>query len=169
MSPNKKRLYIAVYPSGISNDEERRYHWGFLIGPKAEGNGAPGIRCHVKNSSGDWEYERVKVKDVKFTTTLLARILVAKIEDEQRLTALFRRLPVVQNDPSWRCRTWVANALVEIEKDGKCVGTAELDWQKIEAFARRYVSGKTIGGRYERDLWKPRPTWDLLEDKETLP
>lgn len=101
----------------------------------------------------------------------MARILVAKIEDEQRLIALFRLLPVVQGDSNWRCRTWVASALAEIAKDGKCVGTAELNWQKIESFARQYVGDKTASGRYQSvaDILKPKPTWDMLENKESVP
>ena len=109
--------------------------------------------------------------NVRRTNSLLARILIAKIEDEKRLIALFRRLPLVQGDPDWRCRTWIATALVEIAKDGKCVGTAELDWQKIEAIARQYVGDKTACGRYlsVADLERPKPTWDLLENKESVP
>jgi hypothetical protein len=67
MVANKKRLYIALYPCGVVNNEERRwlnpsaclypplmasyrYHWGFLIGPKVEEKQqAPGMRYHVKN------------------------------------------------------------------------------------------------------------------------
>lgn len=142
-----------------------------MIGPKAESKYiVPGVRYHVKNSLGTWAYDEASVRNVRTTNALLARILVAKIEDEQRLIALFRRLPVVQDDPNWRCRTWVASALAEIAKDGKCVGTAELDWQKIETFARQYVGDKTVNGRYQsaEDLLKPKPTWDMLRNKESV-
>lgn len=96
---------------------------------------------------------------------------MAKIEDEQRLITLLGRLPVVQSDPSWRCRTWVASALAEIIKDGKCVGTAELNWPKIEAVARQDVADKTASGRYgsDADMTKPKPTWDMIENKESIP
>lgn len=149
-----------------------RYHWGFLIGPKAERSDViPGARYHVKNFPLGWTYEEIPLENVRATNSLLARILIAKIEDEQRLIALFRRLPVLQDDPNWRCRTWIASALVEIAKDGKCVGTAELNWQKIEAVARQYVDHKTASGRYRSaaDLMKPKPTWDMLENKESVP
>lgn len=77
----------------------------------------------------------------------------------------------MQGDVSWRCRTWVASALAEIAKDGKCVGTAELDWEKIEAFARQYVRDKTASGRYmsAADILAPKPTWDMLEHTERVP
>lgn len=93
-------------------------------------------------------YEQNSENDVRNATSLLARILIAKIEDEQRLTDILRGLQVVQGDPSWRCRTWIAGALAKIAKDGKCVGTAELDWEKIEPFTRQYVGKKTADGPY---------------------
>ncbi|KAJ5948186.1 hypothetical protein N7466_001201 [Penicillium verhagenii] len=171
MPSNKKRLYIALYPSGTVNNEERKYHWAFLIGPKEERNDVvPGKHCHVKNSPFGWVYEGVKIKNVRNTDNLLARIVIAKVEDEERLLNLFRHLPVVQGNPEWRCRTWIASALAEIAKDGECVGTAELDWEKIEAIAREYVGEKTAGGRYESaaDIMQPKPTWDMLENKESV-
>lgn len=131
----------------------------------------PGTRYHVKNSPLGWEYEEVPLDNVRSTNSLLARILIAKIEDEDRLVTLLRRLPVVQGNPNWRCRSWVASALTEIKRDGLCVGTAELDWRKIEASSRRYVAGKAACGRYGSgtDMLKPKPTWDMISDKEIVP
>jgi hypothetical protein len=56
-------------------------------------------------------------------------------------------------------------------RDVKALGTSELNWQKIEATAREYVSEKTAGGRYQNlaDMLKPKPTWDMLENKEIIP
>ncbi|RMZ80304.1 hypothetical protein DV738_g2803, partial [Chaetothyriales sp. CBS 135597] len=152
-------------------NSRKEYHWAFLIGPKAEHHEpVAGKRYHVKNSASGWTYEEVEVNDVRSTISLLVRIRIAKITDERRLVALLRRLPVVQDDPSWRCRTWVANALAEIARDGKCVGTAELDWSRIEAAARGYVADKAASGRYESgaDMTKPKPTWDMVENKEIV-
>ena len=41
----------------------RRYHWGFLIGPKVENQDAvPGTRHHVKNAIGrGWVYEEAEL------------------------------------------------------------------------------------------------------------
>ncbi|KAL4965893.1 uncharacterized protein BDV14DRAFT_52332 [Aspergillus stella-maris] len=107
-------------------------------------------RYHVKNTPiKGWEYQEVDLADVRTTTTLLARVLVAKIENEERLISINRSIPIIQNDPNWRCRTWLANALEAIAKDGKAVGTSKLDWRKIEPTARRYVADKTSAGRYK--------------------
>ena len=58
-----------------------------------------------------WEYEEVPLANVQSTNSLLARIVVAKIEDEPRLIQILQTTPVVQNDPTWRCRSWVADVL----------------------------------------------------------
>ncbi|KAM4065194.1 hypothetical protein HRG_004469 [Hirsutella rhossiliensis] len=173
MVSNKKRLYVALYPSGVVNNEERRYHWGFLVGPKIENRQqVPGMRYHVRNLPiQGWAYEQVRLDNVRSTNNLLARIAIAKVEDEERLVRILREIPIVQNDPSWRCRTWVSNALVGIAKDGQAVGTAQLDWAQIETLAREYVAGKTVSGRYSvaEDMANPKPTWDMLERRETVP
>ncbi|KAF2183004.1 hypothetical protein K469DRAFT_728319 [Zopfia rhizophila CBS 207.26] len=144
MAAKKKCLYIALYPSGVVGNEESRYHWAFLIGPKAEkGVDVPSVRYHVKNNPiSGWTYEEKSVSDVRSTNTLLVRIVIAKVENEQRLINPLRNLPV-NSDSNWRCRSWVGQALVEIAKDGECV--------KAE------------------DMLKPKPTYDLLEGKETVP
>lgn len=132
----------------------------------------PGMRYHVKNRPVEgWVYEEVSLTDVRSTNSLLARILIAKVEDEERLVKIFRNTPIVQNDPNWRCRTWVANALELIAKDGKAVGTSQLDWKTIEATAREYVGKKTTSGRYKKveDLTGPKPTYDMLEGVEIVP
>lgn len=148
-----------------------RYPWAFLIGPKREtATEVPGVRYHVTNPAHvGWQYEKANLTNVRMTNNLLARIAIAKIEDVERLDAILKNVPVVQNDSNWRCRTWIASALAEIEKDGKVVGTAVLDWNKIEKTARRYVAQKTAAGRYldVKEIEKSRPTWSMLEDKET--
>ena len=144
-----------------------------MIGPKAEHKDqTPGRRLHVKNTPVEgWKYEEVPLENVQSTTNLLARILIAKIEDEGRLVGLIRSTPIIQNDPGWRCRNWISTALETIAKDGKSIGTAKLYWATIETTARQYVADKAAGGRYQNmaDMQKPRPTWDMLEGKEILP
>ncbi|CVK85343.1 uncharacterized protein FPRN_06780 [Fusarium proliferatum] len=81
----------------------------------------------------------MSLPNVRSTTRLLARIMIAKIEDEDRIVEIIRNTPVVQNDPNWQCRTWVADVLSRTAQDGGAVGTAELDWAKIEPVAREYV------------------------------
>ncbi|KND87356.1 hypothetical protein TOPH_07988 [Tolypocladium ophioglossoides CBS 100239] len=173
MASNKKRLYVALYPSGTVGSEERRYHWAFLIGPRVEsGTAAAGTRYHVKNFPGSsWVYEELAARDVRWTNNLLARIVVAKIKDEGRLNDIIRNTPLAQGDDNWRCRSWVADVLARLERDGQAVGTAKLDWGEIEAKARAYVADKNAAGRYSttEELMKPKPMWDLLEGREIVP
>ena len=60
--------------------------------------------------------------------------------------------------------------LSSLQKDGKAVGTSQLDWAKIEALAREYVAKKMAAGRYLKaeEMLLPKPTWDMLEEKEII-
>lgn len=61
----------------------------------------PGMRYHVKSHPIQvWKYEEVPLQNVQSTNNLLARILIAKIENEERLVNIFRSIPVIQNDPN---------------------------------------------------------------------
>jgi hypothetical protein len=100
---------------------------------------------------------------------LLARIVIAKIKNEEQLVNLHRTIPVVSHDKNWRYRTWIRSALDELE-DNHALGTSMLDWETIEEFARRYVGDKTRSGRYqtEQDILAPKPMFDMLEGKEKM-
>lgn len=52
-------------------------------------------------------------------------------------------------------------------EDGTAVGTAQLDWDKIEPLARDYVAKKTAAGRYTTaaDMTLPKPTWEIPSPK----
>lgn len=130
------------------------------------------MKLHVKNPPLEgWQYEEKELKNVRNTVDLLVRILIAKIEDDELLLKIIRETPVVQGDPEWRCRTWIADALGRMAKDPKAVGTTKLDWRTIETMARRYAAEKIAAGCFSSgaDLSKPKPTWDLLQDKEIVP
>jgi hypothetical protein len=143
-----------------------------LVGPKSEDGKkpVPGMRYHVTNNPrSQWSYEGIEVDNIKNATNLLARVLIAKIEDHERLENIFRSIPVIQNDPAWRCRTWIESALSGIANDGNAVGTSVLDWKRIETTAREYVAGKIADGRYQSgaDI-TTKPTWDMLENRELV-
>jgi hypothetical protein len=130
------------------------------------------VQYHVKNPVGrGWVYEELELRDVRTMNPLLARILIAKIVDERRLVEVIRTTPLVQDDEEWRCRSWIAQVLERLAGERGVVGRAELSWVKIEALARDYVGRKTAGGRYgsEADPKMPKPTWDMLLGKETVP
>lgn len=129
------------------------------------------MRYHVKNPPiQGWQFEEAQVQNMRNPDNLLVRILIAKVKDEARLAEIFRNVPVVQDDPSWRCRTWVRNALEAINQDGRAVGTSILDWGQIETVARQYAGDKTEAGRFRDSslLQQPKPTWDMLQERETV-
>ncbi|KAF2207314.1 hypothetical protein CERZMDRAFT_115308 [Cercospora zeae-maydis SCOH1-5] len=159
----QRRLHVALYLSGVVDDAERQYHWAFLVGPKVEKeDDVPGMRYHVKNTIVDgevrWVYEELDIRNVRMTNTLLARFAIAKVQDEKRLVEILRSIPVIQENPSWRCRTLA-------------VGTAVLDWQKIEPAARKFVEGKKAAGRHNdvNQMQQARPTFDLIQGREVSP
>ncbi|OAG38276.1 hypothetical protein AYO21_07502 [Fonsecaea monophora] len=157
-----------------------RYHWAFLIGPKKEKSAreVPGVRCHVKNVPKPtphgravvWTYEELKLCNVRTTSNLLIRVVIGKVVDMERLLDTIRNVPLVQNDRMWRCCTWCADVLAALERDGQALGTAVLDWKRIQKVARHYAGEKTAQGRFDagHSMDKPKPTWDMLKDKETV-
>lgn len=73
-----------------------RYHWGFLIRPKAERNDpVPGARYHVENPPSAGRTKKFLWRMSDPTKSLLARIIIGKIVDEQHPIASLRRLLVV--------------------------------------------------------------------------
>ena len=130
------------------------------------------MKYHVKNNPLKvWEYEEELLRNVKNATNLLGRIMIAKVEDDDRLVGIFRETPVVQGDPNWRCRSWIKDALGNLAADPRAVGTSNLDWDKIEEVGRSYIGNKTAEGRYgtAAQLDDPKPTWDLLSQTEVFP
>ncbi|GJN67470.1 hypothetical protein VFPFJ_00343 [Purpureocillium lilacinum] len=209
---NKKRLYVALYPSGVVGNEERRYHWALIMSPKVEekdGHPAEGTRFHVKNPPGSaWIYEEQPLPDPRVSANLLVRVLIAKVENEGRLRTLIRSTtltgiasasaPVQHSAASgvldhnyrpscssdgFRCRTWVADVFERLHADSReqlevngrsgallSIGTAVSDWRDVEDTARLYAARKAAEGRFESvELSiRPKPTWDMLKNKEVI-
>ncbi|KAI1383018.1 uncharacterized protein F4822DRAFT_89658 [Hypoxylon trugodes] len=170
---NKKRLYIALYPSPIAEDGLLKYHWSFLIGPKYEDKGeVPGTRYHVKKvpTTGKWMYEARPLQNIQGEIRLLARVLIAKVTDEQRLIKIFQDTPILDNNSKFNSLSWVIDAFSRISKNREAVGTAILDWKKVEDKTRTYVERKAAEGRYSigQDMTKPKPTWDMLAGAEII-
>jgi len=73
-----------------------------------------GTRYQIRNlptkgyKYGQWIYEPYLLSDVQESIDPLGRILTGKIEDEQRLATIIKSIPVVQHDPEYWCRPWVA-------------------------------------------------------------
>ncbi|KAL8407715.1 hypothetical protein RB594_006524 [Gaeumannomyces avenae] len=165
---DKQRLYLAVYPSGIQDDPELWFAYGFLIGPKKEyGSPVPGYvvepgQTKIGNTVIPiWRYGTVETQDVSARPYLLARILIAKITDFSRLTTLLRTVQLVQGgSPATMSMIWARQALNAIKHDGRCVGTSVLDWARVDESARKYADVK--GQLF------PKPTYCLITDRELV-
>ncbi|KAK8070766.1 hypothetical protein PG997_010969 [Apiospora hydei] len=131
------------------------YHWGFLIVPRQEkAKAVPGTHCHVKNSPRGWVYEKRAFTNTRSTASLLVRVVIAKITDKKRLLQILRQIP----------------GLEAIKQDGKCVGTTILDWSTIEPMVREYAAAKTTNRRFTTgNMFTPKPTFNILERRETNP
>ncbi|KAL8728434.1 MAG: hypothetical protein Q9166_005396 [cf. Caloplaca sp. 2 TL-2023] len=177
MPANKDRLYVALYARGGGSHREpgsdATYHWALMVGQKGDDGGSKGWRFHAKNPKGatDWIYEELELAKMQ-TGMLLARIVIAKITDFDRLKAAMRSVEIVQGDPSWTCIKWVENALTAIQADGKAVGTSVLDWVTVRNAGKKYVEEKKKVHRYkDSQRWdiNKSATFDLLEGKEIVP
>lgn len=118
--------------------------------------------------------ETNQLEDVRTTNQLLARLLVAKIEDEGELIKLLERVPVdppgweVRSGQKWTCKIWVRAALELIVANGKVVGTNILgDFEAIEKTAHWVVEEKLRERRYDPigAITQPKPTYCMLTKK----
>lgn len=103
---------------------------------------------------------------------LLVRLVVGKVRrrDRVKLAATLRKVPVLNNDPSFNCVAWVRNAL-EVLAEGKVARSANLDWNRIRQKALRYCLEKTVQHRFDGrgsfDLDRVA-TYDTLIGMETI-
>jgi hypothetical protein len=42
------------------------------------------------------------------------------------LQSVLRRVPIIEETPGWNCVAWVEEALQQLERDGKALGTSVL-------------------------------------------
>lgn len=193
LNMNKDRLYVAVYPTAKKGEEYVRshssiawlkiiisnptfsYHWAFIITCKANnGVGEEGYRHHARNIAViGWEYHTSILDDASSTLQLLARVLVAKVDDKKKLAEVFKNVEVKGSVAGWNCRAWAKAAWQAAVESGALSSNKKhthLTWAQIEEKTKEYVAEKKLEGRYGtgQDMNAPKPTFDMLQDKETL-
>lgn len=142
-----------------------------IVGPKKETPLSRGLLCQVNNGVGpwpDWQYEQRDIS-MKPSPRLLVRVTVAKIRNRRRLKAVLRDTPLRPEQEGWKCVEWVQEALRALDKDGSALGTSVSEWQTVRDWAMWYIDAKHRAGRFDR-YYDPdhAPTWDLLENTETV-
>ncbi|KAG6038541.1 hypothetical protein E4U41_004109 [Claviceps citrina] len=179
MSCNKTRLYIGLYVRGGSPKmagKEDTYHWALLSGPKREPkSGHQHTMYHVKAklviegepkvARSEWEYSA----ECDRTSMLLARIVIAKVCNLQRLERILQQVPLRPDKEGWNGVAWVREAIHLASLDADALGSRVADWDVIRDKAMWYVNQKKSSHRFDGlgqfDITKPA-TWDMLQDKE---
>lgn len=136
----------------------------------------PGL-CHkivleaVNPRAPQWFHYAIAMDDVRCSDTLLARILVGKIKRRNRLDQIINAMTPLENQPHHAAEAWMNAVLHALTMDRGVMGRSYLMWVQISAKAMEYVDEKTKSGRYEdlENQTHPRPTWDMLQDREIWP
>lgn len=93
-------------------------------------------------------YEENFLVDTRASRSLLARVLVGKIEDEARVIEIIRGVALVKNDIDWRCRDWMIAVLAALAADGQALGRSFMDWTIIEIVAECVIKCNVSDDRY---------------------
>lgn len=153
------------------------YHWALVVGPKIENGPARGQRYHVRNQmSGGWSFASNRLVDVRVTVQLLARVVIAKIEDEERVIEAIQSVPVdpiewdgqsCGREPRWTCRVWLLAALESIKNAEAMLGTNVLnDIDGVIETTKAFVAKQMANGRYDSHATEPKPVFNMMTGKE---
>ena len=135
-----------------------------------------GTRYHAKEfitgqGVSAWQFEE-RGTTLAATSMLLVRVMIAKVENKDRLNNIMRNTPVRQGVTGWNCVSWVQEALQSLEADKKVLGTGVTEWTKVRDAAMDYCQRKKDAHRFDGQgsyNMKKAATYDLVERKETIP
>lgn len=117
-----------------------------------------------------WVYEETPLAQCT-NQMLLARIVVGKIKDRQRLQGIFGKVPLRPDTEGWNCIGWAKEAFETAVTDEKALGTRVSDWSSVMNLAMKYVGDKRAKRRFDGrggyDV-KRLPTWDMLQERELV-
>ena len=101
--------------------------------------------------------------------------MIAKVTDVALVATILRNVPVPQDDPEWNCVFWIRDALKSLDGSKKALGTRQMDWKKVRDTALNFCEEKKASHRFDGKgkigSFDPAqaPTYDLLEERETIP
>ncbi|OJZ90772.1 hypothetical protein ASPFODRAFT_41214 [Aspergillus luchuensis CBS 106.47] len=202
-SSNKPRLYISLHARGGGirpkmPDKEDTYHWSLTILPKHKQHRSPkpkrmiaGTTYHARElptptGTGmvfKWTFEE---RSTALDTMVLARVLIGKVVDRERLVEILRGVPVggeeeEEGEEGWNCVSWVRGAVEAIKRDeddgNEVLGKGSvLEWRVVRdaamGFAGRkmgegwFRSSTSSSGGVEMGDGGRVAVWDLVEGKE---
>ncbi|KAI9452331.1 hypothetical protein HD554DRAFT_2179963 [Boletus coccyginus] len=175
MPSNKDRLYIGLYARGGAPKMpggEDKYHWALLTGPKVDNENVLGMRYHARedifDGTPEWRFEGVQARVIG-SSRLLVRVVIAKVQDKEKLSEILQQVPINAGQPGWNCVIWVEEALGRLSEDTEALGRRVLDWDKVRDTAMGYCKRKHDEHYFDgtRDVDpKKTPTYDLVSDRE---
>ena len=118
-----------------------------------------------------WIYEAVKVNP-NSDNWILVRVFLGEVRRVDIAERLFAEVPVIQDDSTFNCITWVQQALFRLNEDVKVGTRVPFDWDNIQNITLEYVNKKKQQGRFETgwDGDSSRvPTLDMMSSKEMFP
>jgi hypothetical protein len=176
---NKPRVYLALY---ARPKYPNTYHYALHVSPKLE-DPNPGTLCAMKyhsknilqNADGvvsiPWIYAAEPINP-NSDARLLVRVLLGKVTDQKRFEALMESVPVIQDDPSFRCVEWVQTAVEKLAGSDVVKCSGKLEWDTVKRTALDFVERKKKEGRFDVG-WKGNAglvaTYDLHLGKEIVP
>lgn len=105
------------------------------------------------------------------TQMVLVRILIAKIENTDKLAQLLRQIPIRQEQQGWNCVLWIKEALSQLEISKNIMGTSVIRWEAVRNAALSYCQQKKDEHRFDGTVKVGEsrvPTFDLIQGKETI-
>ncbi|KEY73343.1 hypothetical protein S7711_01457 [Stachybotrys chartarum IBT 7711] len=111
----------------------KTYHWGILVSPeKSTGRDCAAYHATDKsyldtttyrmvNPEMKWYFEAKENIDPELSTKLVGHLVIGKVPDKATaadIKALFNSvpLPVKNQNPQQSCKTWIANAILALQK-----------------------------------------------------
>lgn len=146
------------------------------MGPKDEKDKTEGVRFHARESvtqerGYEWFFEERAVTMMS-TQMILVRVLLAKIENKDKLVQILRQIPIRQGQEGWNCVFWVKEALENLERSKGVVGTSVIEWESVRDAALSYCQRKKdqhrFDGKGDFDMSRVA-TFDLTQEKEIVP
>lgn len=146
-----------------------------MMGPKVERPGTTHTtfqakECISESGKMSWRYDEDK-SSLTRPHHLLVRIIIAKVEDTDRLLGIMREIPIRAGDEGWNCVGWVKEALDIVCSDGQTVGRCVPDWDRVRDCAMEYCREKIKEGRFDVSGGFDMsivPTYDLILEKEIV-
>jgi hypothetical protein len=145
------------------------------VGPKSDKPEDEGLRYHAKermkqDGTSSWEFEEASTTMLP-SRMIVVRILIAKVQNKDRLAEVLRQIPVRQGQQGWNCVAWIREALDELQVSKGVVGRSVVEWETVRNAAMEYCQRKRDEHRFDGkgsfDATRVA-TFDLIQGRETI-